>query len=124
MPKSLYHRAVSELGLNVPIARMEDMMDGTLRLHLSNGRIVEWTPTSAPLPPDDTRILRIESVPDDLTAISGIGPANARLLREAGYTSFDLLARADPADLDRLLNLKARRAIRDWLAHHPQGDLP
>ena len=117
--QTLYQRAVSELGLNVPIARMEQA-DG-------------WDPEVAPVQRQNHRVdprLRtaptrrhtdphIEPVPDNLTAISGIGPATARLLHEAGYTTFDLLATADPADLDRLLNLTARRAIRDRLAPSP-----
>jgi predicted flap endonuclease-1-like 5' DNA nuclease len=41
---------------------------------------------------------------DDLTKISGIGPAIARLLRELGIDSFEGLAAASPEDLEAILD--------------------
>jgi len=40
--------------------------------------------------------------PDDLTRISGIGPAIAGILHDEGYTSFEQLADLDGGEIDRL----------------------
>ena len=41
---------------------------------------------------------------DDLTRIEGIGPRVAKVLNDAGISTFDELARADPAEVKRQLN--------------------
>ena len=41
---------------------------------------------------------------DDLTRIEGIGPRVARVLNEAGITTFEALARADASEVQKLLN--------------------
>jgi len=41
---------------------------------------------------------------DDLTKIEGIGPKVAKILDEAGITTFDALAQADPSEVKKLLN--------------------
>lgn len=45
-----------------------------------------------------------ESSPDDLVKLEGIGPKVARVLNEAGITTFEALAHANPADLQKTLN--------------------
>jgi hypothetical protein len=41
---------------------------------------------------------------DDLTRIEGIGPRVAKVLNEAGITTFEALARANPAEIQKTLN--------------------
>ena len=41
---------------------------------------------------------------DDLTRIEGIGPKVAKVLKEAGITSFDALAHADSGEVKNVLN--------------------
>ena len=41
---------------------------------------------------------------DDLVRIEGIGPKVAKVLNEAGITTFAALASADPQDIQRVLN--------------------
>jgi hypothetical protein len=41
---------------------------------------------------------------DDLTQIEGIGPKVAKVLKDAGITTFDALARADSAEVQNVLN--------------------
>ena len=47
---------------------------------------------------------REERTADDLTRIEGIGPKVARVLTEAGITTFEALARADPSEVQNILN--------------------
>jgi predicted flap endonuclease-1-like 5' DNA nuclease len=44
-----------------------------------------------------------EGAGDDLTIIEGIGPKVARVLKEAGITSFDSLSQADAAEVKNVL---------------------
>ena len=50
--------------------------------------------------------IRMESkaVTDDLTKIEGIGPKVAKVLNEAGITTFDALASADAGEVQKVLN--------------------
>jgi len=41
---------------------------------------------------------------DDLTKIEGIGPKVAKVLNQAGIKTFDTLAQADPAEVQKTLN--------------------
>jgi predicted flap endonuclease-1-like 5' DNA nuclease len=41
---------------------------------------------------------------DDLTVLEGIGPKVAKVLKEAGITTFDRLAKADAAKVQEVLN--------------------
>ena len=41
---------------------------------------------------------------DDLTVLEGVGPQVAKILTEAGYTSFADLAKADAAEVDKVLD--------------------
>ncbi len=41
---------------------------------------------------------------DDLTVLEGVGPKVAKLLSEAGYASFADLAKADAAEVDKMLD--------------------
>ena len=57
-----------------------------------------------------------EDVPDDLTAVSGVGDAKADTLREAGYESVEDVRRADQSDLaeiDGIGNALAARIKAD-----------
>ena len=57
---------------------------------------------------------------DDLTQLTGVGPAFATKLNEAGVTSFDQIAKWDDAEIERLdgeisgLKIKAEKG--DWVA--------
>lgn len=42
--------------------------------------------------------------PDDLTVLEGIGPKVARVLGQAGITTFEDLAKANPAEVQNILN--------------------
>ena len=46
----------------------------------------------------------LEGREDDLTKIEGIGPKVAKVLKEAGITSFDALSRADAGEVKAALN--------------------
>ncbi|GAB4420487.1 MAG: hypothetical protein Kow002_08890 [Anaerolineales bacterium] len=41
---------------------------------------------------------------DDLTKLEGIGPKVSKILADAGITSFADLAKADPAEVDKILD--------------------
>ena len=41
---------------------------------------------------------------DDLTVLEGVGPKVAKILTEAGYASFADLAKADPVEVDKVLD--------------------
>ena len=41
---------------------------------------------------------------DDLTVLEGVGPKVAKILTEAGYASFADLAKADPVEVDKILD--------------------
>jgi len=41
---------------------------------------------------------------DDLTVLEGVGPKVAKILTEAGYASFAALAKADPVEVDKVLD--------------------
>ena len=41
---------------------------------------------------------------DDLTKLEGVGPKVAKILNEAGYVSFADLAKADAAEVDKVLD--------------------
>jgi small subunit ribosomal protein S2 len=47
---------------------------------------------------------KVEKGSDDLTKIEGIGPKVAGVLKNAGITSFDGLANAEPAEVKGVLN--------------------
>ena len=52
--------------------------------------------------------------PDDLTAISGIGVKYQEKLRDAGYSTFEQLAEANPQKLRQALSIRA------WQKTDPQ----
>ena len=56
---------------------------------------------AAGLPP--TR-MQVERAADDLIKIEGIGPRVAEVLKAAGITTFEALARANPQEIQRILN--------------------
>lgn len=58
----------------------------------------------AVVPPEAPVQLQRETPPDDLVRLEGIGPKVAKVLNDVGITTFDALAGADPADLQKTLN--------------------
>jgi len=67
-----------------------------------------------------------KSHPDELTHIKGIGPVFQRKLRDIGFSSYDQLATADPAQIRRMLDIKNWQRVdieswvqqaRDWAEH-------
>lgn len=55
-------------------------------------------------PPAATSMTQREQTADDLQKIEGIGPKVSKVLNEAGITTFEALARANPADVQNSLN--------------------
>ena len=55
-------------------------------------------------PPQAAIQIQREQVPDDLQRIEGIGPKVSRVLNEAGITTFASLAKANPAQIQQVLN--------------------
>jgi predicted flap endonuclease-1-like 5' DNA nuclease len=55
--------------------------------------------------------------PDELTHLKGIGPVYQRKLRDAGFSSFQQLAAANPAQIRRMLDIKnwQRADIEAWV---------
>ena len=47
---------------------------------------------------------KAEKSADDLTKLEGVGPKVAKILNEAGYTTFADLANADSAEVDKVLD--------------------
>ena len=47
---------------------------------------------------------KAETPPNDLTKLEGIGPKVAKILNEAGIKTFDDLAKADAAEVDKVLD--------------------
>jgi predicted flap endonuclease-1-like 5' DNA nuclease len=72
---------------------------------------------AAPAPPAAEVDDAPDDMPDDLTAIDGIGPAYASALHALGITTFAQLAASNPDDLAaRIERLTAARIRRDdWL---------
>ena len=67
-----------------------------------------------------------KSHPDELTHIRGIGPVYQRKLRDIGFSSYEQLAKADPAQIRRMLGIKDWQRVdiaswvqqaRDWAEH-------
>ncbi len=58
-----------------------------------------------------------KSHPDELTHVKGIGPVFQRKLRDAGFSSFEQLAGADPSQVRRMLGIKnwQRVDIESWI---------
>ena len=54
--------------------------------------------------PSSTVLPAREPFAEDLQKIEGIGPKVSRVLNEAGITTFEALARANPADIQKRLN--------------------
>ena len=68
---------------------------------------------AAPPPPPPVR----EVVPDDLTAIRGIGASMQARLNEFGLTTYARLAEASPAELrDRLGDFGRLARVDEWIA--------
>lgn len=55
----------------------------------------------------------VSLTPDDLKIIEGIGPKIAKILSEAGITTFADLAKADPAKLNQILDTAGIGNIAD-----------
>jgi large subunit ribosomal protein L17 len=56
------------------------------------------------LEPEESAAFKEKTVADDLTRIEGIGPKVAKVLNAAGITTFQQLARAEAADVQKELN--------------------
>ena len=54
--------------------------------------------------PHEVHIQHEDAVPDDLVKLEGIGPKVARVLNDAGITTFAALANADPEVLQKTLS--------------------
>jgi len=75
-------------------------------------RVASGGTPDAPEPPSGS------TLDDDLTLIRGIGPVNARMLREHGVTSFAQIAawnEADVAAVEAYLEFDGRIAREDWI---------
>ena len=48
--------------------------------------------------------IRADGATDDLIKIEGVGPKVASVLKQAGITTFETLANADPTEVQRILN--------------------
>lgn len=83
-------------------------------------------PMNRPVPPTQEEIIPIvdtpvastsqPSVPDDLTAINGIGPAYARRLAEGGITTFAAVAASTPEHLRQVARATAMAKPEEWIA--------
>lgn len=68
-------------------------------------------------PPEAPAAASVSRAHDDLKRIKGIGPAFERVLNDLGYSTFDDVARWDPAQIERLSQrLGARIRLEDWSA--------
>ena len=67
----------------------------------NKGQQVEGKEESHSVPHDKPDVIKPA---DDLTSLEGIGPKVSQILNEAGYLTFADLAKADPADVDKVLD--------------------
>lgn len=56
---------------------------------------------------------------DDLTELTGVGPAYAQRLASSGVTTFAALAKADAGELSELIDVPATQ-IADWISQAKQ----
>ena len=81
----------------------------------------EVSPAPLVLARDKSALRKVETEPaqpaspDDLEVISGIGPATARRLNEAGITTYAQLAAMTPGELDQISGT-GRWDPADWIA--------
>lgn len=105
---SLLQKACQELGIDVPVMRVDQGKDGILVLHLYGHDIpVVYHPQLA-------KVL----FPDDLTAITGVGGVTAQALHKAGFHTYkDLINASDVVLLD-VVRPSALTRIRKYLKEH------
>ncbi len=85
----------------------------------ANEKAAETAEDSAPKPARKAAKPKAEAGADDLTKLSGVGPALASKLHEAGVTSFAQIAawtEDDIAKFDEELNFKGRITREGWVA--------
>jgi len=58
----------------------------------------------AEVQPEAPAVSKAKKSTDDLTKLEGVGPKVAKILAEAGYASFADLAKADAAEVDKVLD--------------------
>lgn len=85
---------------------------GVLEIYTPSGSPLRYPLTPAPQPEPEA------NTPDDLTAISGVGPAAAAKLRTAGLDSFAILARADYAALVDAVGAPTANKISTYFKEH------
>lgn len=124
---SLLQRAVLELGIDVPVGRVDlDEQTQTVILHLvGHHEPVRWMATQCDSPavgesPNEvgTHLEPVEPPADDLTLIPGIGAKTADTLHQAGYHTFTDLQTADDHALKDLVGGYTLAKIREYLYVH------
>ena len=109
-------QAIGELGIDVPIYRIERLAGGGVTLHLRSGP-VQWLPDAsgrADAPSQFSEELR-----EDLTAIPGVGKAAAEKLQAAGLGAFDELRVAEYARLVDVVGARTAGKIMDYFSDIP-----
>ncbi len=85
----------------------------------ANEKVAETADGSAPKPAKKAAKPKAEAGADDLTKLSGVGPALEKKLHEGGVSSFAQIAawsEDDIAKFDEELNFKGRIAREGWVA--------
>ncbi len=85
----------------------------------ANEKVAETADGSAPKPAKKAAKSKAEAGADDLTKLSGVGPALEKKLHEGGVSSFAQIAawsEDDIAKFDEELNFKGRIAREGWVA--------
>jgi hypothetical protein len=97
---------LEETGPNTELGWLLYLLLGFFLLMVIVGWWVSHRNGTAVEVPQETHVLHHEtpSAPDDLVSLEGIGPKVARILNEAGITTFAALADAKAEDIQRILS--------------------
>ena len=91
---------LSEEGPNASLSWLLWIAFGFLFLMVLIGWLVSRNKGSQP---EAHKAPKAEKSADDLTSLEGVGPKVAKVLAEAGYATFADLAKADAAEVDKVL---------------------
>ncbi len=88
------------------LAKVKAKLEGMQKGKTEETAVPQGTPSTQAAPPDD------------LTTINGIGPVYAQRLQEAGITTFAILATQEPAQVGKIVQIKAWQAASpaEWIA--------
>jgi len=110
----VFEERIAQVLSRLGIPTKDEFQEISRRLQVLNDSVQELIKTHKP----DEEIASPDS-PDELKAISGLGPALESKLRAAGITSYRQIAELSPADVDRVetdvINSAGRIMRENWI---------